>query len=139
MMPISCTECRRRKIKCNKLLPCNQCTVKNRTCEYPAKFRSIEIDHLVAEPTIQNSVSLPVSLEASRYPSETAAVNTPKEEVDENAPFLEEPGSRLRSKRTRSPSATSTQENLTQQLVRENESLKLRIRDLKLKTKRQRT
>lgn len=138
MMPISCTECRRRKIKCNKLLPCNQCTVKGRTCDYPAKFRSIEIDHLVSEPTIQGSVSLPPSLEASRYPTDSPVAVT-KQETSDDASLHEVSSSTTSSKRLRSLSTDSSAELLTKQLSRENEALKLKLRELKLKTKRQRT
>ncbi|ODV87307.1 hypothetical protein CANARDRAFT_26716 [[Candida] arabinofermentans NRRL YB-2248] len=49
MMPISCVECRRRKIKCNKSTPCNQCIIKNRECEYPPKFRSIKVESLILD------------------------------------------------------------------------------------------
>ncbi|ODQ82150.1 hypothetical protein BABINDRAFT_165638 [Babjeviella inositovora NRRL Y-12698] len=43
---ISCVECRRRKIKCNKLNPCNQCIKRDIMCDYPKKFRRIDIDRL---------------------------------------------------------------------------------------------
>lgn len=41
--PISCISCRRRKIKCNKKKPCNQCQRRNTPCQFPSKFRNIEI------------------------------------------------------------------------------------------------
>lgn len=41
-LPISCIRCRRRKIKCNKRDPCNQCVGKGLTCEFPAKFRNVK-------------------------------------------------------------------------------------------------
>lgn len=41
--PISCITCRRRKIKCNKKKPCNQCLRKGIVCEFPSKFRNISI------------------------------------------------------------------------------------------------
>lgn len=43
---ILCVECRRRKIKCNKLHPCNQCIKREIMCDYPKKFRKIDIDKL---------------------------------------------------------------------------------------------
>lgn len=46
--PISCVRCRRRKIKCNKHFPCNQCLNKGFRCEFPAKFRNRSIDETVA-------------------------------------------------------------------------------------------
>lgn len=41
--PISCITCRKRKIKCNKKKPCNQCIRKGIVCEFPSKFRNINI------------------------------------------------------------------------------------------------
>lgn len=41
--PISCISCRRKKIKCNKKKPCNQCIKKGVICEFPRKFRNINI------------------------------------------------------------------------------------------------
>lgn len=46
--PISCIRCRRRKIKCNKHYPCNQCSIKGFQCEFPAKFRNRSIDESAA-------------------------------------------------------------------------------------------
>lgn len=42
--PISCVSCRRKKIKCNKLKPCNQCKKRQIICQFPATFRNIEIN-----------------------------------------------------------------------------------------------
>lgn len=112
--------------------------MKNRTCDYPAKFRSIEIDHLVAEPSIQTSVSLPASLETSRFPSESS-LEPSRRATSVDTQFMDSSEVRSRSKRLRSVSTDSTQEQISQQLVRDNEALKLKIRELKLKTKRQRT
>lgn len=41
--PISCVLCRKKKIKCNKRKPCNQCSKKGTRCEFPEKFRNISI------------------------------------------------------------------------------------------------
>lgn len=46
--PISCVRCRRRKIRCNKHYPCNQCSSKGFHCEFPPKFRNRSIDETVA-------------------------------------------------------------------------------------------
>ncbi|PIS57378.1 hypothetical protein CJI97_000414 [Candidozyma auris] len=43
--PISCISCRRKKIKCNKKKPCNQCVKKGVICEFPSKFRNINIQN----------------------------------------------------------------------------------------------
>ncbi|CAH6723268.1 hypothetical protein CLIB1444_14S00320 [[Candida] jaroonii] len=42
--PISCISCRRKKIKCNKFKPCNQCKKRNIICQFPSTFRNIEIN-----------------------------------------------------------------------------------------------
>lgn len=42
--PISCVSCRRKKIKCNKLKPCNQCKKRQIVCQFPSTFRNIEIN-----------------------------------------------------------------------------------------------
>lgn len=42
--PISCISCRRKKIKCNKFKPCNQCKKRNIVCQFPSTFRNIEIN-----------------------------------------------------------------------------------------------
>lgn len=41
-LPISCVSCRRKKIKCNKKDPCNQCTKRRLRCEFPSTFRNIK-------------------------------------------------------------------------------------------------
>lgn len=46
VLPISCISCRKRKIKCNKLKPCNQCNRRNIDCSFPSTFRNIEIQGL---------------------------------------------------------------------------------------------
>ncbi|GEQ72470.1 hypothetical protein JCM33374_g6157 [Metschnikowia sp. JCM 33374] len=43
-LPISCFRCRRRKIKCNKRKPCNQCIKHNVPCQFPSKFRNVSFD-----------------------------------------------------------------------------------------------
>lgn len=67
--PISCIRCRRRKIRCNKHYPCNQCSSKGFHCEFPAKFRNKSIDETVAlraatdsNPELTNS-ALPVDVQ----------------------------------------------------------------------------
>lgn len=42
--PISCISCRRKKIKCNKLWPCDQCQRRYVHCEFPSTFRNIKIN-----------------------------------------------------------------------------------------------
>ncbi|RCK57958.1 hypothetical protein Cantr_06510 [Candida viswanathii] len=58
LLPISCVSCRRRKIKCNKKKPCDQCVKRQLICEFPATFRNIKIleNEFKAEP--QNDLNL---------------------------------------------------------------------------------
>lgn len=44
VFPISCISCRRKKIKCNKHKPCNQCQKRQIFCNFPSKFRNIRIN-----------------------------------------------------------------------------------------------
>lgn len=44
VFPISCISCRRKKIKCNKVKPCNQCEKRQICCNFPSTFRNIKIN-----------------------------------------------------------------------------------------------
>lgn len=44
VFPISCISCRRKKIKCNKMKPCNQCEKRKICCNFPSTFRNIKIN-----------------------------------------------------------------------------------------------
>lgn len=50
VLPISCNECRRRKIRCNRVHPCKNCIPRGISCTYPEKFRSIELRKLAHPP-----------------------------------------------------------------------------------------
>lgn len=54
VFPISCVSCRRKKIKCNKIKPCNQCEKRDICCKYPSTFRNIKIN----EDDIENMGSI---------------------------------------------------------------------------------
>lgn len=41
--PISCMECRRRKIKCNRVHPCDQCQKRLLFCRFPYTFRRVPL------------------------------------------------------------------------------------------------
>lgn len=50
--PVSCIQCRRRKIKCNRGLPCDQCikrTIPDQ-CKFPQKFRARVISGPIPNP-----------------------------------------------------------------------------------------
>lgn len=55
ILPISCVSCRRMKIKCNKLYPCNQCMKRGIPCQYPGKFRNIELGGKVSKTVLRFS------------------------------------------------------------------------------------
>lgn len=134
MMPISCVECRRRKIKCNRLSPCNQCVVKERTCEYPAKFRSIGIDKLVVDSSSLNS---PLS-----SPQDAGIEGSNGENLQKHILKRQ----KLASSLPVSPPVPIPEHKIEiagkgpslDVIVRENEALKLKIKDLKLRAKRDR-
>lgn len=54
-LPISCILCRRKKIKCNKKRPCNQCLKRKVPCEFPSTFRNIKVD---MDSTLKSTQSL---------------------------------------------------------------------------------
>lgn len=56
--PISCTLCRHKKIKCNKRKPCNQCTRRNRVCEFPLKFRNVDVTEAEQDDSVLMSLKL---------------------------------------------------------------------------------
>lgn len=58
VLPISCNECRRRKIRCDRVEPCKNCSSRSITCTYPSKFRSIEIKRLNQEPTPETMMGI---------------------------------------------------------------------------------
>lgn len=51
----SCTECRKRKLRCDRLCPCSQCQKSNRTCKYAVDHDSANLsegsDSEMPEPT----------------------------------------------------------------------------------------
>lgn len=64
VLPISCNECRRRKIRCDRVQPCKNCSNKSIPCTYPSKFRSIEINKL--NPTTNAETSMGVEYYKSK-------------------------------------------------------------------------
>lgn len=43
--PLSCTNCRQRKIKCNRSAPCLHCHTSRRECVYPCRVRTRRVPH----------------------------------------------------------------------------------------------
>lgn len=67
-LPISCVSCRRKKIKCNKRKPCNQCQKRHIYCEFPATFRNIVIneDEIDTDEPRSSTTSNPTPSSLSR-------------------------------------------------------------------------
>lgn len=139
MMPISCMECRRRKIKCNKMVPCNQCMVKNKKCEYPSKFRSLRVDQLVVD-------SIPPNCLADKHDVvDTTSSNDEVGKIQEQSigkpPKInhEDTAKTIPSlKKRKTDDDIKPQSSTISELYKENEVLRLKIRDLRLRSKRQR-
>jgi len=55
--PLSCTECRRRKLKCDRSLPCGQC-VRSKTAE-SCVFVGPQPGTVISESSLQRSLPLP--------------------------------------------------------------------------------
>lgn len=68
--PISCIRCRRRKIKCNKVKPCNHCLHKGTPCEFPSTYRNIPVtDEAVVKEESTSESSEGLERTQSRSPS----------------------------------------------------------------------
>lgn len=60
--PISCIPCRRRKVRCNRRKPCSFCVKNGLKCEFPTKFRNIDLQRnggveLFEEPQFADTVA----------------------------------------------------------------------------------
>ncbi|CAK7909647.1 hypothetical protein CAAN1_13S01134 [[Candida] anglica] len=58
IFPISCLACRRLKIRCNRVKPCNQCTRRSIVCEYPSTFRNTIISSQFHDEYNNNGISV---------------------------------------------------------------------------------
>lgn len=71
--PISCSYCRRRKVRCSKEESgCRACLKKDIKCEYPSKFRSIELIKLKNQQ-VQQAFATTTTPERSSLPSTIGA------------------------------------------------------------------
>lgn len=93
-LPISCIRCRRRKIKCNKRNPCNQCTTKGLTCQFPQKFRNIAIDN----PAKAKETSSSEATEVSLSPGDSTRLEERSRALELDNRKLIETNSRLRER-----------------------------------------
>ncbi|VEU23340.1 DEKNAAC104475 [Brettanomyces naardenensis] len=153
------------------MVPCNQCTVKDRNCEYPPKFRSIKVEQLVVDgiptglpeskailtpsvttqsglPTAPNSSSSSSSSGGSPHNTKAAVIEVVVPAPVNGQQAVAATANGIKRKRIEDlPSGVEALGQLTVEnampmvvkLNKENEALKLKIRDLRLKNKRQRT
>lgn len=70
VFPISCISCRRKKIKCNKVRPCNQCEKRQICCNFPSTFRNIKINEDELDNLASGHSSSNVSVENSNSESD---------------------------------------------------------------------
>ncbi|CDK28142.1 unnamed protein product [Kuraishia capsulata CBS 1993] len=124
--PISCVECRRRKIKCNKVGPvCNQCIKRDTSCEYPGKFRSIEVETLLEDkPKV---VGRPGIDRNASYRSQSGSSESNNEKKAAS------PGGTVQVKFEEETAPSEVEEDQLEAIQRENEVLKLKLKELRLK------
>lgn len=80
VFPISCLACRRLKVKCNRVKPCNQCTRRNLVCEFPSTYRNAAIY------TERTAESYPINTHQDsnrRYSYDTNTGESPDDMLDE--------------------------------------------------------
>ncbi|CAH2353369.1 hypothetical protein CLIB1423_10S03444 [[Candida] railenensis] len=80
VFPISCLACRRLKVKCNRIKPCNQCTRRNLVCEFPSTYRNAAIY------TERTNESYPINTHqdnSRRYSDDPNTGESPDDMLDE--------------------------------------------------------
>lgn len=68
----SCTECRKRKLRCDRLCPCSQCQKSNRLCKYAADYDSANLSE-GSDGEVESARPLKKSFGASSGPTTTLA------------------------------------------------------------------
>ncbi|KAG6039905.1 hypothetical protein E4U41_001812 [Claviceps citrina] len=91
----SCTECRKRKLKCDRLLPCSQCQKSSRTCKYAADHDPANLsDASDSEPVDTNRPNKrscpPGTANAGNVPNSDTAATPAKNGGSPGLPVLEE-------------------------------------------------
>ena len=72
----------KRKIKCNRIKPCDQCIKRHLPCEFPEKFRNIKIQEdeikpeLDGEPKLEPEDDMNSIYDYTRKPSENLSIST---------------------------------------------------------------
>ncbi|KAK6455179.1 fungal transcriptional regulatory protein [Scheffersomyces xylosifermentans] len=81
VLPISCISCRRKKIKCNKMKPCNQCIKRSIPCEFPPTFRNIKIiDEEIKQSLASEEENCHVIIQEHHHHSHTFSEQLPVRE-----------------------------------------------------------
>lgn len=113
----SCTECRKRKLRCDRLLPCSQCQKSSRICKYAADHDPANLsDGSDTEPIEiirPNKRSCPPgTANPANVPNSDTATTPAKNGGSPGLPMLEELTLRMdrleRHMQGRSPAATDT-------------------------------
>lgn len=112
----SCTECRKRKLRCDRLCPCSQCQKSNRTCKYAVDHDSANLsegsDSEMPEPArpAKRNCNPNIFNSATPLPSNDSAYGPVRNGDATSAPSLEELSIRMerleRQLMARSPAAS---------------------------------
>lgn len=113
-LPISCIRCRRRKIKCNKRKPCNQCSRKDVPCEFPSKFRNIAVQDSETAATVDHDS--PESQDTSMTPPETAKLEEELRKLKIENKRINKVNSELRQSSKESSEALGTRDSSSDDL-----------------------
>lgn len=116
----SCTECRKRKLRCDRMLPCSQCQKSNRNCRYSADHESSLLsDGSDTEPVEANRPlkrTCPPGASSAAVTVTSESAQTPaKNGESPSLPVLEELTLRMdrleKHMRSRSPAGTESSAN----------------------------
>jgi hypothetical protein len=88
----SCTECRKRKLKCDRLLPCSQCQKSTRSC----KYSGADADAATLSDDISDSETIEWSRPTKRSCQRSTSSQAPSRSGDAaSLPLLEEMAARM--------------------------------------------
>lgn len=114
----SCTECRKRKLRCDRLCPCSQCQKSNRTCKYAVDHDSANLsdgsDSEMPEPArpAKRNCGPAMFSSGTPLPNNDSAYGAARNGDSTNATTLEELAMRMerleRHLMARSPVASET-------------------------------
>lgn len=96
----SCTECRKRKLRCDRLCPCSQCQKSGRNCKYAVDYDSANLSDLSdgeieARPAKRSYVGSIPSQPAASVESGQGPVRNGETAVSAGSGFVEELAQRM--------------------------------------------